>query len=1012
MFGVGLRAWAIFGLGLAGICGCGQAGNTRSASGAQSAPATRAPVYRYLSLGVNNSLNQRALEAGRIGVIADGGVREVVDVDGSVQLGADPEGENLMGAVPVPARLGGGFLFWGKALYRARSFTAPLDVITVLPTNAIGVEFGPNSLLLLQPHSAPRMFTLDPARSVQLSPKGVIDLAATDDGRALALDATGQALASIDAGKSWQVVTSAVGAAVHGLYQEQNEVAFVLKGGGSWLQRDGRLVQQPFKPENVPARVQEQRRLVLWGRAFSGGLPLPGARAWVNAGRGTAVVDLNSGSVSADKMLGSDTSSCTPVSLEDEGVVVCVNYAREAASTVVISHALTAAPVTEKTFAGTPRLSWGQSLSVAASCSGAPEQASACARHRGGAWVEFKVPAEVLQAWELLYWVPRETGGVVALVGAADGVDNEYKVGLFDPLTGKLTAWDTTQETLNPSQSFGEGSSLIVLAAGGLRGYTATRAIAVDAQGHVSSVSRSFASISSAGAHALARDDAENLWQTHDYGSHWQQIARPPFDAVPEGMAVKLDPRPSGRASRSYCSPIGCALEHSSGTGMWLRSGWPEDPARAQAGDDKAAPSKKRGPSAAPAWPEPVLPQLHCAAPTEGAVHVIASPRKPPEPKASGEWLDVLAGNRALWRRPPRMFANIAYRDLFATENSYARNGLRAAVHLEITGARLADLIEKKAPFELLFVEPFELNGTIRRVRTSMTGWSLPTVSAQATVGRESELFEFDQSQGAARPVLSDQPGRAQGVLLINGGLSFMASPSGKVRQVRPGCTPGSGYVDARGKAFVTCAKYDGSTQLEELAAPSRSLFRTPIAVHYRNTNNPGLRFLAPADAVFLNPDAIAVSGDGKLGILRLPPGELPSTLDNPAWLLSPDSAPIELAPWSTLEVATSPACANGAGVRAMVQTGKPWLEVVGTKPGRAGGMTALVRWGVERVCLEAVEVGYSAPQLNPQQSQPTNVSVLVRFVGPNPGAAFMGTDTSATVRESTRCELRVAAAP
>src|SRR5450631_1031894 len=93
----------------------------------------------------------------------------------------------------------------------------------------------------------------------------------------------------------------------------------------------------------------------------------------------------------------------------------------------------------------------------------------------------------------------------------------------------------------------------------------------------------------------------------------------------------------------------------------------------------------------------------------------------------------------------------------------------------------------------------------------------------------------------------------------------------------------------------------------------------------------------------------------------RLPPGDEPPTTDNPAWLLSDDAAPVELAPWSSLEVATSPACADKSGYRAIVQTGKSWLSVDGASGFRPQtGMTALVRWSTERVCLEAVEVGFS----------------------------------------------------
>jgi len=529
-------------------------------------------------------LGQWALDDGRIGLIAKSGVREVVNTDGSVELGVTPEGEHLKNAALIPARLGGGFLFWGQALYRARSFTGPLQLIAAdLPTNVVGASFGPTYVLLSGRSFEPMGFTLDPPQAVELSPPGVTDVVASADGRALALDKTGQAFASTDAGKIWRAVTASIGAHVYALYEEQGELAFVLAEGGAWLQRDGRLARRAFAPENVPASVLREREHSRWVRAFGEGLPLPGHRTWFGDGRDLVVIDLLSGSASGGTRLGASESSCAPVSLEDEGLVVCVNRETQSTNTVVLSHALGAAPVIEKTFPGAPRISWGQGLSVLATCSGTAAPASACARGSGGTWAEFEIPAQLLEKWVLLFWVPRETGGLAAVLGTVGPGATNYLSALFEPQTGKLTPWDTLDEAVGPSQgSFGAGASIVMEADGGLRGYTATRAIAVDPNGHVSLFSPQFASISSAGAHALARDDAENLWQSSDYGAHWRQIARPLSHAVPESFVVALEPRPSGRGSRTHCSPGGCVLEHPSGTGMWIRAGWPEDPPREQ----------------------------------------------------------------------------------------------------------------------------------------------------------------------------------------------------------------------------------------------------------------------------------------------------------------------------------------------------------------------------------------------------------------------------------------------
>ncbi|HEY0467015.1 MAG TPA: hypothetical protein VGC79_22590, partial [Polyangiaceae bacterium] len=109
--------------------------------------------------------------------------------------------------------------------------------------------------------------------------------------------------------------------------------------------------------------------------------------------------------------------------------------------------------------------------------------------------------------------------------------------------------------------------------------------------------------------------------------------------------------------------------------------------------------------------------------------------------------------------------------------------------------------------------------------------------------------------------------------------------------------------------------------------------------------------------------------------------------------------------PWSTLELATSPKCADGDGYRAIVQTGKSWFTG-GTYPYWQVGMTALVRWGGRRVCLEAVEVGDSVLAYQ-RATESVHVSAVARFAGAQPGAAFIATESSVALREPATCDLR-----
>ncbi|HEX2672297.1 MAG TPA: hypothetical protein VHM25_15560, partial [Polyangiaceae bacterium] len=831
-------------------------------------------------------------------------------------------------------------------------------------------------------------------RRVPLSPKGVMEVLATDDGRALALDATGRALSSTDFGKSWKDATSLLGTPVAGLREEGDEIALALQDGGAWLQPDGGFERRAFadgkRAWRPPAKAVER-----WRRSFSEGVPLSGMRTWLGEGRGTLIVDLRTGSASSVKEVGPEGSSCTPVSLDDEGLIVCGTRDSKQ-TTLVISHGLRGTPVIEQTFPGSPQFLAGRTLAILASCSGVPAEGTACVRRSAGVWAELKASPALLEAWQPLYWLPRENGGIAVIAAERDVREGEPKAALLDLETNRVTPWNATTRQVTPSDPFGRpGSSLSVLADGSVRGYTATGTVVVDAQGHMTPGAREFVAVAGAGAHALARDQQEHLWQTNDSGDNWREIAPPPFDSLPEGVSAKMNPRPSGRATWTECSADGCALQHSSGTGMWLRLGWPEDPPSSQDGPPAATSGRVL---TGPAIPAPALPRLRCASHTDGPRHEPHAPNQPTDPEASEQWLDVLGGKRALARRGSRSFVNLAYRDVFSADNDYIGAGLRAAVHLRAeSGAAAATRPGVKTALDLWFVEPFELGGRIRQFSGS--------IGETANAQRAARRFEAGETEGAARPLLGSEPGRAGGVLLNTEALSLFVPSSGKIEPIRPGCKATSGYVDARGERFVACAKQNASTRIETLVAPAKEIFRALPAEHFRDRESPGLRFFAPGEPALVNPDAIAVAGDGQLAILRLPPGDEPPTVDNPAWLLSAGAPPVELAPWSTLDVATSPGCKGDGGFRAIVQTGQSWLDVPGASPPRSGaGMTALVRWSVERVCLEAVEVGFGS--VEGEQSRPLHLSAVARFAGGRPGAALIGTESSVTVRDPASCVL------
>ncbi len=191
-------------------------------------------------------------------------------------------------------------------------------------------------------------------------------------------------------------------------------------------------------------------------------------------------------------------------------------------------------------------------------------------------------------------------------------------------------------------------------------------------------------------------------------------------------------------------------------------------------------------------------------------------------------------------------------------------------------------------------------------------------------------------------------------------------------------------------------------------------VFRLPPAERFRSDSGAAMSFFEPGRQLLTDPDAIAVAPDGKLAIVRTTSGSEPPTVDAPAWLLSADAPPVELAPWASLEPATSPACAKTDGYRALIQTATPWLEVEGARfSGNPPGMSAIVRWSPERVCLEAVEIGLreqassaATPAPAADRSAPINVMIVARFTGKAATSAFVGTSTTASVQQAAKCEL------
>jgi hypothetical protein len=228
------------------------------------------------------------------------------------------------------------------------------------------------------------------------------------------------------------------------------------------------------------------------------------------------------------------------------------------------------------------------------------------------------------------------------------------------------------------------------------------------------------------------------------------------------------------------------------------------------------------------------------------------------------------------------------------------------------------------------------------------------------------------------------------------------------VAKVESNCSLTGGYHDPKGRLLVVCGTAEGAATISDADTGAVQMRFPPVITFMGHVEQKVASYPSAPWHVFANPDAIAVAPDGTLGILRVPSVGDPSSPDDPAWFLTKDTQPVELAPWSTLRSASSAECAHDkGGYRAIVQTAVPWVAVEGSLGmRRTPGMTALVRWSPSRVCVEAVEAGYRDIEEERDPQYGLKVMAVARFVGAGAGGGLVGASAEEEVRAPATCSL------
>ncbi|HWA78395.1 MAG TPA: hypothetical protein VG937_38935 [Polyangiaceae bacterium] len=678
-------------------------------------------------------------------------------------------------------------------------------------------------------------------------------------------------------------------------------------------------------------------------RATSEGVWVSPPRAAVARGNEIWIVDLQRRvPVGEARTVAPVGFECETLSSADDVLAACF---QPKAGIAIVSRATSAAPVTEKRFDAEPQVAYAKGvLLVAASCSGKPKDGVVCVRNESGAWVEQDLSAQIAafappeQRFQL--FVPKQGGGAAALVA-------------HETRPGEADRWALIGARSEPTPLAQNLPAILRsprLSSFSTAGFEHTYRKRVDTSWVVlrDGTLRGFAAAHSLAItpqgnvridpHAfddLARRSGRALGRDHERRLYQTQDFGETWREV---AAPPYDER-GGFGWNADCSEVGCYL------GNWMRTGWPSEPPSAEPVFESA--------TVLPDEAKPSKPRLECT-PQPAKQRVVSQPAFGASDQRFQETSTGSGGSKGLFG-PVRVVA-------------------------------------EPQTLRLAWLEPFGPLVAWKPTRVDSHEWARTHAKQKVELPRH----------GGARPLLSAELGHAAGVLLQDGrdATPFWVGANGISHPLAnwKNSEPLGGYVDRNGKTWFLFSNCEGAVRVAS-ADPGALSIRLGRAypAHQFNRQRGVARMFLPPCLGFQNPEAIAVGPRGELAVLRMPSGATPATADDPALLLTPSSEPIALASWSTLELASSPAClASHDGYRALIQTPESWLDA---EPGGAdSAMSAIVRWSSSRVCLEAVEA--------PSGSGPNRAHLVARFAGKNQGAALVTQEGDKAHRQGVTCQV------
>lgn len=969
--------------------------------------------------------------------------------------------DGLLGSMAVADHLGGGFVHWSSyRLFRSAAFTGPLEPV------ALGVPVAPgvpseerhvtirgarNGLrgVIVFTEGGPREILPGALRATAFTEPALADIAALDASRAVRLDAFGRAAVTVNGGGAWTDISPLAGIAVRSIAVGPSELWLDTWSGRVKLDPGGRLGEpdpsfrggidylRPFQllfegtrsaaREGWPWAWRESSPLqaAVWG-----GVSLPDGTALGVSHGGVARVDLATGGV---RSMTSDWLpqglECQPLAAADGVLFACSWESYQGYGGYVLRSVAGEPPRVEKAFSDDGYFVADDhgALGFVGSCEATPRAVNP--EERGGGWEEI-VPKPVFcvrrgpgewsaraveldPATSLLGWIPRRDGTAVALVMGteADALPEPAEgARRFRDQAGvrvlrlyqELGAWRWSRPSYRPYM-VGRGAPSMFIDKrfrardqdGGIDAWitqgdpfegtmqsAAYVSIGPDGRPALHEPPAGASAVSATGDFGVTITRDGRLFETLDHGRTWRDTGPSPVPPV---------------TMPGSCSRLGCVLLSNSRADSVVRLGW---------GQAAISPSIAAERAEVPAGTRPSVPRLVCE--PKGAPSVVPGEARVAGPVSEG---GRFRGNSAVATshgvqielvreggEEPDPSQGSGMPGISTTPGGAAPAPSTAAPARGGKPGKGAPPSMPPGTHMLVWRPPFEPDAPARRLRvTNVTNrFRRPPATLLLGPGGDVSLLLFlDASEVLVTP--SD----------------MLSLPPFEPRRNMYG---------------------DGAPPTGLLVGPDRALIiedmrrRLSIEEHGPSPQRPPMYVGTERMEFRKRSLAFARRDDGAVGIMVLD-GPAPETagvveLDRATRSLS---AVRPLAPWSTLTAGDDPRCASdkGAWVALVPIDPRTWLELDpralprvelagsfehGGQAERGAQGMALVRWGRERVCVDALDMNVSDARRGDRAEDAALVARWSGRAGRSAGgsaAALRWQD----MRQGLRCSLGSAAA-